>query len=884
MLLSDLIPAADPTADGRPARPSPDAVYDGFLDWTRSRDVSLYPAQDEAVMELVQGHHVILSTPTGSGKSLVAVAAHFHALATGQRTYYTAPIKALVSEKFFALVEIFGADQVGMVTGDSAVNGDAPIICCTAEILANQALREGSGLDVGTVVMDEFHFYADPQRGWAWQLPLLELPQAQFLLMSATLGDTTRFEEDLTERTGRTAVTVAHTERPIPLTFEWSEDHVQDKVDELVQTRQAPVYVVHFSQLDAVERAQALSSVSVASREEKDAIAERIAGFKFSAGFGKTLNRLVRSGIGVHHAGMLPKYRRLVERLAQEGLLKVICGTDTLGVGINVPIRTVLITALSKYDGQRTRILHAREFHQIAGRAGRAGYDTAGLVVVQAPEHVIENAKTQQKLAAKFAAVKDEAERSKRMKQSTKSSPRKTPPKGFVSWGRATFEKLITADPEPMSSQMRISHSMLLNILDRPGDPVVAVRRMLRNSHESPAKQAAHMRRALGIFRELLATGVVEKLPQPDAEGRTVDLTVDLQANFALNQPLSPFALAAFDLLDPADPGYALDLVSIVEATLEPPRQVLSAQVKKARGEAVAAMKAEGMDYTDRMNALDEVTYPMPLAELLEQQFETYRASAPWLNDFELTPKSVVRDMFERAMGFTDYVNFYGLSRSEGVLLRYLTDAVKALRQTIPQDSRDDELDVLMAWLAEIVKQTDSSLIEEWEDLVAGDVEELKKDHEQLAPPEPPRLTANRPVFTVMVRNAMFRRVRLFGDEQDAALAELGSQAGDVFSAHDWADALDGYFGEYEDIDDGPAGRGPQYFRVDASPKPGPDGGAPVGVTGHRWWQVRQVLVDPEGNLDWGINAVVDLDASDEAAHPVVHVVSVGAPEPGWTV
>ncbi|XKH56239.1 DUF3516 domain-containing protein [Citricoccus nitrophenolicus] len=884
MLLSDLIPSPAGGPSTAPERLSPDAVYEGFLEWSRSRDIALYPAQDEAVMELVQGNNVILATPTGSGKSLVAIAAHFQALATGQRTYYTAPIKALVSEKFFALVEIFGADHVGMVTGDSSVNGNAPIICCTAEILANQALREGSGLDVGPVVMDEFHFYADPQRGWAWQVPLLELPQAQFLLMSATLGDTTRFEEDLTARTGRTTTTIAHAERPIPLSYEWSEEQVQDKVAELVETRQAPVYVVHFSQLDAVERAQSLSSVSVATREEKDAIAERIAGFRFSSGFGKTLNRLVRAGIGVHHAGMLPKYRRLVERLAQEGLLKVICGTDTLGVGINVPIRTVLITALSKYDGQRTRILHAREFHQIAGRAGRAGYDTSGLVVVQAPEHVIENAKAQQKAAAKFANIKDEAERSKRMKQSTKSSPKKTPPKGFVSWGKATFEKLISAEPEAMTSQMRISHSMLLNILDRPGDPVIAVRRMLRNSHETPAKQAAHMRRSLGIFRELLATGVVEKLPEPDAEGRTVDLTVELQPNFALNQPLSPFALAAFDLLDPADPGYALDMVSIVEATLEPPRQVLSAQVKKARGEAVAAMKAEGMDYTDRMNALDEVTYPMPLAELLEQQFELYSASAPWLHDFELTPKSVVRDMYERAMGFGDYVNFYGLSRSEGVLLRYLTDAVKALKQTIPQDDRDEELDILVAWLDEIVKQTDSSLIEEWEDLLAGDIEELKKDHEQLAPPEPPRLTANRPVFTVMVRNALFRRVRLFGDEQDGALAELGKDAGDSFSADDWADALDGYFGDYEDIDDGPTARGPQYFRVDTTPQPGPDGGAPAGVSGSRWWTVRQVLVDPEGHLDWGINALVDLDASDEAAHPVVNVVSVGAPEPGWTV
>lgn len=854
--------------------PEPDAVFGAFTDWTTSRGITLYPAQEEAVMELVQGHNVILATPTGSGKSMVALAAHADALAHGAVSYYTAPIKALVSEKFFALVDVFGADNVGMVTGDSTVNGDAPIICCTAEILANRALREGSGMEIGTVVMDEFHYYADPSRGWAWQVPLLELPQARFLLMSATLGDTSRLEADLNERTGREVAVVAHAERPIPLSFEYSETPLQEKVEELVATHQAPVYIVHFSQLDAVETAQGLASVSVASKEEKEAIAARIAGFRFSAGFGNTLNRLVRNGIGVHHAGMLPKYRRLVEKLAQDGLLKVICGTDTLGVGINVPIRTVLLTALSKFDGERTRILQAREFHQIAGRAGRAGFDTQGYAVVQAPEHVIENRAAERKAAARFANVKDEAERAKRMKQSMKGSKKKTPPAGFVSWGPATFEKLVAAEPEPLVSRMQITHSMLLNILDRPGDPVLAVRRLLRSTHETPARQAILMRRAIGIFRELLATGVVERLPEPDAEGRTVDLTVDLQPDFALNQPLSPFALATLDLLDPADPNHALDVVSVIEATLDPPRQVLTGQVKRAKTEAVAAMKAEGMEYTERMRALDEVTYPMPLAELLEQQFETYRAGAPWLAEFELTPKSVVRDMFERAMGFGDYVQFYGLARSEGVLLRYLTDAVKALRHTVPQEARTDELQIMLDWLDETVKQTDSSLLEEWEDLVAGDIDELRKDHESIAPPTPPRLTDNEQIFGVMVRNAMFHRVRLFGDEQDHALAEL---SGDL-SADDWADALDDFFEDHEDIDDGPGARGPQYFLVDRSP----DVPSPVELTGSRWWGVRQVLVDRDGDLDHGINAVVDLDASDEAAGPVITVVSVGRPESGW--
>ncbi|GGK39657.1 DUF3516 domain-containing protein [Micrococcus flavus] len=854
--------------------PDGDAVYEAFTAWTDARGIRLYPAQEEAVLELVAGNHVILATPTGSGKSLVALGAHADALAHGKVSYYTAPIKALVSEKFFALVDVFGAENVGMVTGDSSVNADAPIICCTAEILANRALREGSGMEIGTVVMDEFHYYADPARGWAWQLPLLELPQARFLLMSATLGDTTRLEEDLAERTGREVAVVAHAERPIPLTFEWSEVPLQEKVEELVSTHQAPVYIVHFSQLDAVETAVGLASVSVTTKEEKEAIAERIAGFRFSAGFGKTLNRLVRAGIGVHHAGMLPKYRRLVEKLAQEGLLKVISGTDTLGVGINVPIRTVLITALSKFDGERTRILQSREFHQIAGRAGRAGFDTSGTVVVQAPEHVIENRAAERRAAAKFAGVKDEAERAKRMKQSVKGTKRKTPPQGFVSWGPATFEKLVASEPEPMVSRMRITHSMLLNILDRPGDPVLAVRRLLRATHETPARQAQLMRRALGIFRELLATGVVEVLPVPDAEGRTVDLTVDLQPDFALNQPLSPFALAALDLLDPAEPDHHLDVVSVIEATLDPPRQVLSAQVKKAKGEAVAAMKAEGMDYQDRMRALDEVTHPQPLAELLEQQFELYRQDAPWLAEFELSPKSVVRDMFERAMGFGDYVQFYGLARSEGVLLRYLTDAVKALRQTVPQEDRTEDLQVLLDWLDEMVKQTDSSLLEEWEDLVAGDIDELRRDMESLEPTPPPRLTDNAAVFRVMIRNAMFQRVRLFGDEQDGRLAEL---SGDL-SADDWADALDAYFDDHEDIDDGPAARGSEFFRVAERP----EGRCPVELAGTRWWAVRQVLKDHDGDHDHGINAVVDLDASDEAGHPVVHVLSVGAPVPGW--
>ncbi|AJT40846.1 DEAD/DEAH box helicase [Psychromicrobium lacuslunae] len=844
MNLLDQLPAA-----------SADDIYQDFVDWTLDRGIELYPAQEEAVMELASGSNVILATPTGSGKSLVAVAAHFVALAAGQRSYYTAPIKALVSEKFFALIEIFGAQNVGMVTGDSAVNQDAPIICCTAEILANIALREGAAAELGVVVMDEFHYYADPQRGWAWQVPLLELPQAQFLLMSATLGDVSSFETELTERTSRPTATVTSVERPIPLNFYYVETPVHETLEELLSTHQAPIYVVHFSQAEAIERAQTLMSINMCSKEEKLQIAELIAQFRFSAGFGKTLSRLVRHGIGVHHAGMLPKYRRLVEQLAQAGLLKVICGTDTLGVGINVPIRTVLFTALSKYDGVRTRVLQAREFHQIAGRAGRAGFDTAGTVVVQAPEHVVENVRAMAKAQAKFG------DDQKKLRQVV----RKKPPEGFVSWGEPTFNRLVEAEPEPLTSSFTVSHAMLLNLLERPGNPFVAARRLLTENRESRSKQLGLIRKALGILRELLTAGVLERIPAEEqgSDGRTLRLTVHLQMNFALNQPLSPFALASLELLDPESPSYAYDVVSVIESTLENPRQILSAQLKYARSEAVAAMKADGVDYDARMTVLDELSYPQPLGELLRQAFDTYRKAAPWLGDFEVAPKSIVRDMIERAMNFGEFVRFYSLSRSEGIVLRYLADAYRALRQTVPSNALTEDLSDLIAWLGETVRQVDSSLIDEWEALASGtgeDIAELEGATDSLST-APPALSKNERAFRVMVRNELFRRVELASRDDYQGLGELDAEAG--WDADRWADALQDYWDEYDELPADSAARGPALFVLSG--------------TDSRTWSVRQIIDDPAGNHDWSITATVDLDASDEEGYAVLRLTNFGS-------
>lgn len=816
-----------------------EAVWDTFIAWTKDRGISLYPAQEEASLGILAGDNVILATPTGSGKSMVANAAHFIALARGQRSFYTAPIKALVSEKFFALCEIFGPDNVGMMTGDATVNGNAPIIAATAEIVANIALRDGAEATIDQVVMDEFHYYSEPDRGWAWQVPLLELPKAQFLLMSATLGDTTWLEEDLTQRTGRDTTLVAGTTRPVPLDFSYVFTGVQDTIEELLSKGKAPIYVVHFSQREASERAQALTSIgTILTPEEKDAVAKEIGGFRFTTAFGRDLSKLLRKGIGVHHAGMLPKYRRLVERLAQRGLLKIICGTDTLGVGINVPIRTVLMTGLAKYDGTRQRILKSREFHQIAGRAGRAGYDTEGTVVVEAPEHEIENAKARRKAG-------DDPARLKKLKK-------KSARDGEVTWSEKTYLRLIDAEPEQLTSQFKVSNSMLLNVLARHGDGYEHMRHLLRTNHDTRSKQNQDILTALDLFRGLVRTGVVQKSTKGlDIYGRPYHVVRELPRDFALNQPLSPFALAALSLLDPESDTYTLDIISVFEAILDDPRQVLIAQQKQRRGEEIAQLKADGVDYTERMTIVEDITWPKPLEELLEQAYDTFAETNAWVKEFQLAPKSVVRDMLENAMTFSDLVATYGLARSEGVILRYLTDAWRTLRQSVPDEYYTDELADVVEWLGELIRQVDSSLVDEWAQMAGEDNPISQEDLDRelaFGVEDPTALTANPRAFTIMVRNYFFRLVQLFALEKEDRLAELLDYVDEV---PNFGAVLDDYFDEYDDIETGPSARGPEFFRVSDQET--------------RAWTVRQIICDPKGEHAFQFVGTVDLDASDAA-------------------
>ena len=828
-----------------------DQAFERFLEWTGSRGIELWEHQEEALMDLAAGNHVILGTPTGSGKSLVALGMLFMGMAQGKRSYYTAPIKALVSEKFFDLVQVLGRENVGMITGDTHINTSAPVICCTAEILANDALREGEDTDVGCVAMDEFHFFADPDRGWAWQVPLLTLPHTQFMLMSATLGDVSAIAASLREHTDSDVDLVVDAPRPVPLSYDYVKTPLEGTVELAMRNNEAPLYIVHFSQDAALSTAQSLANFGIATKEQREQIKEMARGTHFTTAFGKILKRLLSCGVGVHHAGMLPRYRLLVEKLAQQGLLPVICGTDTLGVGINVPIHTVVLTALTKFDGYKMRRLRAREFHQIAGRAGRSGFDTEGMVIAEAPEYEIENAKLLLKAG-------DDPKKLRKIKK-------KKPPEGFVTWNEQTFHRLIETQPETLKPRLRITHSMVLSMVEQGGDARARVSELIAKSLQTDEEKLKLNVRADEIFATLIDSGVVvrtEVPPAPDAPADALPevdyaLTVDLPEDFALDQPLSPFLLAALELLDPESDTYTFDLISMVEATLEDPKQVLRAQERAARSRAMAEMKADGIDFEERKERLQDVTYPKPLEDLLDTAFATYCAEVPWANDYELSPKSVLRDMLEGANDFKGYIQKLNIARSEGILLRYLAEAFRSLDRTVPVAKRNEQLEDIISWLGFMVRSVDSSLVDEWE--AAGDPAAL-----DMAPPSAAdQVVADRRGVTLLVRNALIRRVTLAARERYDQLGELDSDFG--MTATRWERVLDAYHEQHEEILTDADARSSAILSIDEADE-----------QAAHVWHVHQIFADEDGDHDFGIMADLDLDATQEEGEAVFKNYRVG--------
>jgi superfamily II DNA/RNA helicase len=862
--LYDFLPKQD--------RLTADALLGRFLEYTTARGLELYSAQEEAILELFEGRHVILNTPTGSGKSLVAAALHFHALAHGRRSVYTCPIKALVNEKWMNLCREFGPDNVGLSTGDATVNRDAPILCCTAEVLANMALRGGAEAPVQDVVMDEFHWYADRDRGVAWQVPLLTLPKSRFLLMSATLGDTVFFEEELTRRTERPAVTVRSVERPVPLEFSYVETPLTETLETLLKEDQAPVYVVHFTQAEAAENAQNFTSLNVATRDQKAALASALEGFKFNSPYGPDIKRWLRHGIGLHHAGLLPKYRVLVEQLAQKGLLKLICGTDTLGVGVNVPIRTVLFTRLSKYDGQKVGILTARDFHQISGRAGRKGFDDRGWVVIQAPEHVVENLRLERKS----------------QKDGKKFQRRQPPDKGWVNWDRKTFDRLVSASPERLSSRFQVTHAMLLNVLSRPGDGCTAMRDLIRSCHDSPQQKKAHTRRGWQLFRSLIERGIVEFTRPGEAgvergsrpglaEPSSLRVHVDLQDDFSMDQTLSLYLLETVTQLDPAAADYPLKVLTLAESILENPDIILRRQLDHLKSRKIAEWKQEGMEYFERMEELEKLEYPKPEREFIYGTFNAFADRHPWVGQENIRPKSIAREMYEEFMSFADYIHRYELQRSEGLLLRHLHSTFKVLAQTVPDAVKTEAVREVETYLSTLVRQVDSSLLEEWERMrdpsrvkaLAEGAEAGAERPATPAPSGPPDPTRDARAFLAGVRHQVFTFLRLLSLGQPNAALEAvpavdrGEANPPAATVEGLRSAWEGYLTGHGRLCLDPEARNLRHTHV----QPTEDGGQ---------WRVAQTLVDPEGHNDWSADFVVDLARSREVGEPVVAWASLG--------
>ena len=550
----------------------PDQMKQDFLQAVADKGLQLYAKQQEAIDAVFGSSHVVLSTPTGSGKSLVAAAMLFRAIAEGRRAYYTCPVKALVSEKFFSLCHDFGPEMIGMATGDVSINPTARAICCTAEVLANVALREGPAASLSYAVMDEFHFFDDKSRGYAWEIPLFRLPHVTFLLMSATMGDNQALNSTVSAYSGRGVQTITSSDRPVPLDWCYPFVTAKDAIDDLVTSGRTPVYAVCFTQQDAASLAQSLICKELApSEQEKQTLADECKDVEFDTPYGDRLRQILINGIGLHHAGLLPKYRRLVERLAQAGLLTCICGTDTLGVGINVPIRSVLFTQLCKFNGETTVLVTPRQFHQIAGRAGRRGYDTQGSVVAVPPAHEVYNSKLKEQIKA--AETKKEREKLKKRQRFPKFN--------YVEWDEQTFTKLRTASPEPLRSRFQLSQGHVLSLLQgaqehgRDGqaelDELIALSLCGK-------KEKQHWTQQVGQYIEALSSaGLIERHGELQADS-------NLQRDFLLMEDVSLFLVDVLPLLQWSYAGdnwkLARAILSVIEAICEEPRAVVRAQAR----------------------------------------------------------------------------------------------------------------------------------------------------------------------------------------------------------------------------------------------------------------------------------------------------------------
>jgi superfamily II RNA helicase len=841
-----------PLVEARPASAAGDDLLMAMLEHCEQAGIEPYAEQLDAFEAIAGNRSVVLNTPTGSGKSLVAAFVHYVAYWRGfreldpqipphlRRSVYTAPIKALVNEKFFDLCRAFGSRNVGLMTGDATVNSEAPMICCTAEVLAKMALREGAATPFGWVVMDEFHFYSDRERGSAWLIPLVAMTDARFLLMSATLRSPDDVRKSLEERTGHPAVVVRSDTRPVPLEFEYREALLLETLESARVRGLTPTYIVSTAKADTAELANQLRSTPIPEslRDEAKAngkvVEARLERHRMATPFGARLARLLRAGIGVHHSGMLPKYRRIVEQLARDGLIALICGTDTLGVGVNMPIRSVVFRQLYKFDGQQNRLITAQEFKQIAGRAGRKGHDDTGTVFIQAPEHEMKNARGRAKAAATGRLKKFRPE---------------SPPKGFKGWNEKTAERLREGRPAELVTRFEVTGPLVLQVLCRAGDGREALDELIRSVGEDVEENLARAHEIVEAFEE---RGIVARRDQPGEDGRLYDLSGAAPLEASFERPLIPFLNHAAALLDTDDPEHDLDVLTVVESILDDPGQVLRAQARKERQARYLELRSRDQTLDEKIamqEELEAIEHPQPLKEEIASLFRAWNDQAPFIADREPAPKSVARDLLEHGDGFGDYVKRYELLHEEGTLLRYLSDAYRIMQKHLAPEVRTEDVEALIEDLGEMIHQVDTSIVDEWERFEAPDATApVPEETVGEAAPDPAR---SMKLFRRIVRNRAFDWIKAIARQAywdiDAGIAE------DAL-----AEQLARYWAQYETIDVGPDARNPELFDL------GDDG------------RIEQVILDPEGDCQWVIQGHADLAAWRDEGRAAVTITRVG--------
>ncbi len=667
------------------------AFYEKFL-W--GRGIEPYPVQEQAIRHIVAGTSVLVTVPTGTGKTLMAKAALQAAVMRGERAIYTTPLRALTEEKYRELCADFGDENVGFATGDYKVNREAPIQVEVAEILWNRVVGDKSVCPAEVVVMDEGHYFNDPERGYVWEQSIIGLdPRSQLVILSATVGRPDRFCQwaSLTRRVPMELV--ESRERKVPLVHDFREEPLIDTVRELAHKGDVPAIVFVFGREQCFEVARLLKSCRRFTTDEEKAKVEALCDEALlPGGVANELRPLFSHGIGIHHAGILPRYKQLVEQLALERLIKFVVSTETIAAGINLPARTVVFPSLRKFIKNEPRMVTAAEYHQMAGRAGRPQFDDRGLAITLAPEEIVSELKKELRDAAKRPAY-DEGKVRKSVYNKARSEAQR---KGDIIWTPESHAELVRGEPAELRSKTKITTEQVLAI----GLPDLATTALPGAGFVAPkktelAERMAEAEASLPPSMRLDIVTMIDNLLLEDRERRGLHKTLaqlvdNLRAIEVIDQhgtQVAGMMIRQLQGMDGLFIWYALynhdldyvELRQLVEFLVDHDiiQRQLDRKEEDKKREWVKArlreLRLENPQLTwDDVVAEWEREHPRPLTKV-EEVFQAFSAAVPHpeLHGGK-KPKNVWATMEDSGMSFLEFVAAEGLQHEEGNLFSYL--------------------------------------------------------------------------------------------------------------------------------------------------------------------------------------------------------------------